>query len=263
MGRPPIRGKAMTHAEHCRRSRRNKTAKAQREAARRDREKADRRAAAAATGVDHGIRCIGIDDVTQEMLPASIDAIITDPPYPEKCLRLFSSLSAFGWRFLKPGGWCVVMTGAIYLPEVLYRLGGHLTYRWQYMVTTPGGANARIGSRGLFQGYKPVVLFQKPPVSKIREWWSDIVTAEVDERWSVIEARVAEQDKSLHPWQQSEKVFAELVNRFSKPGDLVVDPFAGSGTTGRAAISQGRHFWGCDTAPECATEKRKLKEMLE
>jgi DNA modification methylase len=60
-------------------------------------------------------------------------------------------------------------------------------------------------------------------------------------------------------------VFAELVNRFSRPDQLIADPFAGSGTTGRAAISQGRHFWGCDIDPKCATpeERIKLKEMLE
>jgi hypothetical protein len=43
------------------------------------------------------VRHASIDDVTADMLPdASVDAIITDPPYPREFLRLFSSLIA--WR---------------------------------------------------------------------------------------------------------------------------------------------------------------------
>ena len=105
-----------------------------------------------------------------------------------------------------------------------------------------------------FQGYKPVLIYQKPPTTKIREWWSDVITLK--------KVDANEQSKPLHKWQQPQEGFDELVNRFSRPGGLVVDPFAGSGTTGRAAVSQGRHFWGCDIDEECATEKRKLKEML-
>jgi DNA modification methylase len=85
-----------------------------------------------------------------------------------------------------------------------------------------------MSSLGLFQAYKPVLIFQKPPVTRIREYWADLITA-----------RVEEADKSLHPWQQSAKVFSTSVERFSRAGELVVDPFAGSGTTGRAAVALG------------------------
>lgn len=68
----------------------------------------------------------------------------------------------------------------------------------------------------------------------------------------VIVSLPREYDKSRHKWQQSESVFARLVDRFTRPGDLVVDPFAGSGTTGRAATSQQRRFWGCDADEACA-----------
>lgn len=38
----------------------------------------------------------------------------------------------------------------------------------------------------------------------------------------------------------------------SAPGDLVIDPFAGSGTTGMAAGTHGRRFYGCELNPEYA-----------
>jgi hypothetical protein len=183
-----------------------------------------------------------IEDVTPDMLPdASSPAIITDPPYLEKNLPLFSHLAKFAGRVLIPGGWCVVMAGTMFLPQVLERLSQTLRYRWQFVVTTPGGGHSRIGSLKIFQAYKPVLLFQKPPLAKIREWGPDLLSSPFEE-----------QQNPLHNWQQSEAVFTSLVDRFSVPGDLVVDPFAGSGTTGRAASRLGRQFWGCDVDPKCS-----------
>ena len=37
---------------------------------------------------------------------------------------------------------------------------------------------------------------------------------------------------------------------WSNPGDLVLDPFAGSGTTGIQALQLGRRFVGTEIAPE-------------
>jgi DNA modification methylase len=37
-----------------------------------------------------------------------------------------------------------------------------------------------------------------------------------------------------------------LVKTHSNPGDLVVDPFAGYGTTGIVALKTGRRFLGCE-----------------
>ncbi len=52
--------------------------------------------------------------------------------------------------------------------------------------------------------------------------------------------------KRIHPTQKPDKLFAELVRVHSHPGDMVVDPFLGGGTTAFAAISEGRDFAGCD-----------------
>ena len=41
------------------------------------------------------------------------------------------------------------------------------------------------------------------------------------------------------------------VEAFSRPGDLVVDPFMGSGTTAVACAQLSRSFVGCDIVPEC------------
>jgi len=46
----------------------------------------------------------------------------------------------------------------------------------------------------------------------------------------------------LHPTQKPVEVIQQLIEAFSKRGDVVLDPFAGSGTTGVAAQKCGRQF---------------------
>ena len=52
--------------------------------------------------------------------------------------------------------------------------------------------------------------------------------------------------KRIHPTQKPLDLFSELVRKHSNPGDLVIDPFLGSGTTAVAAFEEGRAFAGCD-----------------
>lgn len=53
----------------------------------------------------------------------------------------------------------------------------------------------------------------------------------------------------FHPTQKSTALFQELVRTFSRPGDLVVDCFAGSATTAVAALAEGRRFAGSEPDP--------------
>jgi site-specific DNA-methyltransferase (adenine-specific) len=50
-----------------------------------------------------------------------------------------------------------------------------------------------------------------------------------------------------HPTQKPLALLERIILASSDPGDLIVDPFVGSGTTGIAATRHGRHFIGIDT----------------
>ena len=50
----------------------------------------------------------------------------------------------------------------------------------------------------------------------------------------------------FHPTQKSLKLFEDLIKKHSNPGDLVLDPFSGSGTTAVASKLHGRNFVGCE-----------------
>jgi site-specific DNA-methyltransferase (adenine-specific) len=53
-----------------------------------------------------------------------------------------------------------------------------------------------------------------------------------------------------HETQKPIDLMVELVRLFTDPGDLILDPFAGSGTTGVAAIRLGRRFIGWERDPK-------------
>lgn len=68
----------------------------------------------------------------------------------------------------------------------------------------------------------------------------------------------------LHPTQKAVEVIEPLIKSFSQPGDLVLDPFLGSGTTGVAAALCGRRFAGIEMDPEhFATAQARVRRAYE
>lgn len=55
-----------------------------------------------------------------------------------------------------------------------------------------------------------------------------------------------ENGDKLHPTQKPEALLARVMMASTKPGDVVLDPFFGSGTTGAVARRLGRHFIGIE-----------------
>lgn len=62
----------------------------------------------------------------------------------------------------------------------------------------------------------------------------------------VIEAPVVQGRERVHPTQKPVKVLEEIIRWWSFRGDTVLDPFAGSGATGIAAVKHGRNFVGIE-----------------
>jgi modification methylase len=67
------------------------------------------------------------------------------------------------------------------------------------------------------------------------------------------EERIKGRDgKKLHPTQKPEALLARVILSSSRPGDLILDPFSGTGTTGAAAKRLGRQFIGIERDPAYA-----------
>ena len=66
-----------------------------------------------------------------------------------------------------------------------------------------------------------------------------------------------------HPTQKPEKLYAKLILASSKPGDIVFDPFLGSGTTSVVAKKLDRHWCGIELSEEYCLLAEKRLEMAE
>ncbi len=58
--------------------------------------------------------------------------------------------------------------------------------------------------------------------------------------------RAPQVDESKHPTEKSVALCRHYIEQSSQPGELVFDPFMGSGTTGVAALKAGRRFAGIE-----------------
>ena len=70
----------------------------------------------------------------------------------------------------------------------------------------------------------------------------------------------AEKSRGSHPTQKPLALVSRCLLASSSPGDVVLDPFCGSGTTGVAAVSFGRRFIGIE---KDAAYRQLSQERLE
>jgi site-specific DNA-methyltransferase (adenine-specific) len=66
-----------------------------------------------------------------------------------------------------------------------------------------------------------------------------------------------------HPTEKPLALMGAIVTDFTQPGQIILDPFMGSGTTGVAAIRHGRRFVGVEKSPQWFdVARRRLTEAL-
>jgi site-specific DNA-methyltransferase (adenine-specific) len=117
---------------------------------------------------------------------------------------------------------------------------GHV-YRRTCIWDKPDGMPQYSGDRpGM--GYETIVVTHAPGKSR----WNG------GGRTGVFRFNKNESPRTGHATQKPLKLMRELVRLFSDPGELILDPFAGSGSTGAAAAREGRRFLGWEKSAEWA-----------
>lgn len=181
--------------------------------------------------IDIDFRLGDFEEVFKDIPDGSVDCIITDPPYPYEFIEVWSKLSRFAKRVLKPNGFCIAYSGQMYLPEVMNRMNEHLDYYWTFAVYHEGQTQI-VNGINLMCRWKPVLIFQNGK-KKIDNTFQDYFISE-------------QREKNGHDWQQSKSGVGYLIEMFTKPNDLILEPFAGSGTTIIAAREKGRRIMAAE-----------------
>lgn len=195
-------------------------------------------------------------DVLPTLPSASIDAVITDPPfgvrYRDRSGRTIANdddpasiLGAFAdiGRVLKPNTFCICFYGWNRIDAFFHawreaglRPIGHLVWTKTYASST----------RFLEARHEQAYLLTKgnPPRPSVP--LPDVQPWEYSGNFS-------------HPTEKAVGILTPLVEAFAPPGGVVLDPFAGSGSTLVAAALTGRHYLGIELeANYCRHAERRL-----
>ena len=220
-----------------------------------------------------------------EALPDhSVDAIFADPPYnlqlggtlhrPDQSLvdavdddwDQFASFQAYdaftrAWllacrRVLKPNG-TIWVIGSYHN---IFRVGAMLQDLnfWLLNDIVWRKTNPMPNFKGLrFQNaHETMIWASRDPKAKSYTFNYDALKASNDDvqmrsDWlfpicSGGERLKGEDGKKVHPTQKPEALLARVIMASTKPGDVILDPFFGTGTTGAVAKRLGRNFVGIE-----------------
>lgn len=173
----------------------------------------------------------------------SIDLVVTDPPYlcnyrdrygrkvandtkPDAVLSIFPDL----YRVLKSNSYCLLFCGWNAIAQFSnawegagFRVGGHIIFTKSYTSSAKHVGYQHESAWVLVKGNpKPPVK----PLADVQEW-------HYTGNWN-------------HPTEKSVEIISPLIRSFSKHGDIVLDPFLGSGTTAVSAALNGRSAIGIE-----------------
>jgi len=177
-----------------------------------------------------------VDQLSQHIDANSIDAIITDPPYPKEYIYTYKELAEQAAIILKPSGILVALAGHNYIDILITQMKEYLEYQWLGCYYMPTGPHASLPWYNVSVYWKPLLIFCKGNWPK-NKTFKDVFINE-------------EADKEYHEWGQGISGFTKLIETFTLPNEQILDPFVGGGTTAIAALNAGRYFMGSDISEE-------------
>lgn len=202
--------------------------------------------------IKHG-DCI---EIMRKMPWASVDFILTDPPYlvnyRDRSGRSIANDNDDAWlkpafrqmhRVLRPDSLCVSFYGwnrtdafMMAWREAGFQIVGHIVFRKRYASK----------SRFLSYEHESAYLLAKGRPRLPAEPVPDVLEFPYS-------------GNRLHPTQKPVEPLKTLIRAFTRPGQVVLDPFCGSGSTLAAAQELERRFIGIDIdATHCLTARKRL-----
>jgi DNA modification methylase len=172
----------------------------------------------------------------------SIDLVLTDPPYGlnkqgiknDHDLSLFYSILPESHRVLKDNSFFITFFSTKFLPYIFKN--NPFQYYWNFVLYCPNG---RVMSPIGFTKYMSCVVFKKGNPKMVKRSKDIFVDTP---------GKMVEPDEGFinHPTPKPKTFIKEILNMFSKEGDIVLDPFIGSGSTAVACKILKRNYIGFD-----------------
>ncbi len=215
-------------------------------------------------------------DVLEDVPANSIDLIVTDPPYGinyqgcnlhqsrigkqgshrrksmknwvlndsfHEALNLFECLLRHSSRVLKRGGCFCCCTPGGGRHSKVFTTWARLVDDTLSLKETVVWDKGRLGPGGHYRkGYEFILVGVKPGG---RCTWNGGMTSS-----NIVRHRRVNRKASDHPTPKPESLMRHFIGLHSDEGDMVMDPFAGHGTTLVAAKQMNRRFLGIEIVPE-------------
>ena len=160
--------------------------------------------------------------------------VFTDPPYHDKHVDRFRELGQFAMEHLDEGRFLCTYTGKLRLLDCANAVTeSGMEWVWIFSVYHPFSKEKHLGGvYNIAENWRPVLVFRKPGPVWTPTFQQDVVRGE--------------RSKSHHDWSQDEQTPDQLIQAYSHPGETVLDPFCGGGTTPLVAKRVGRKCFACD-----------------
>ena len=210
----------------------------------------------------------------RELLPLlpRVDAVITDPPYESHMHDAKRGVKVFGAKLrIRNDGHAnpppVDFASIDGMREIVAQEAVRLAQGWSLVFCTPEGvAPWRDALEAAGAKYKRACVWVKPDSAPQFNGQGPAMGAEMfvaawcgdghsklngGGRRNVFTHPCQPPDRTgEHPTEKPISLMREIISLFSAPGQLVCDPFMGSGTTGVAAVKLGRRFIGIELDPK-------------
>ena len=145
---------------------------------------------------------------------ASIELVLTDPPWGRDGIALYDDIARQAARILKPGGSLIVYVGQIALPDALPAMAKHLRYFW-CCADVRADSNSRIPN-GVINGFVPLLWFVKEHRGDRQNYVRDVVI------------NGGNPENLWHAWQQPLATAEHFIAALTSASGTVVDFMAGS-----------------------------------
>jgi site-specific DNA-methyltransferase (adenine-specific) len=202
---------------------------------------------------------------------ASVDLIVTDPPYsslerhravgtttrlrswfPVVSNEYIEALMIAAWRVLRPNSHLYLMcdqaTAFWLVPRSVDEVGVRTGERWTFWKAIVWDKVRRGTGYHYAASHEFILFFEKGQRQLNSRKHKDVLSV----------PRIGGE----YPTEKPVELLRTLIENSTNPGDVVIDPFCGSGATGVAAVQCGRRFFGCDIEERAVDiTRRRLEEQ--